>query len=152
MKTWSPFENLVGRTGFASCCFFSACGRTGWSRDSRVRNWRPSINSAGVLPVVLWGVLRYSLKSALAAWSFSRPSFTTERCIALLNTPTRRSASPLDDGWNGAEVMCTMPFDRHQFAKSADANWGPLSDTRVFGRPQMVNNASRPAMVISVVG
>ena len=52
-----------------------------------------------------------------------------------LQLPTAYSANPLDAGWYGSEVICSIPFPTRNEANSSLTKHDPLSDAIVSGIP-----------------
>ena len=55
--------------------------------------------------------------------------------MASLKVRTNLSASPFDVGWYGNEQECLMPLVLVKSLKSAEVNWGPMSETICSGMP-----------------
>ena len=96
----------------------------------RVRRRLPMNNMAGDVPSAL-GVFRHS---SSAASKFSLPSRHFLMSVFMLFTAF--SARPLLWLLNGLDVSWTMPC-AEQNSVNAPLNWGPLSDLRRTGKPQV---------------
>ena len=96
------------------------------------RGLLPINSSAGLCPVVVWGVILYwkrkraSSSSMLPAVIFFNP---------VLRVCTACSANPFDAGWYGAVVRCLMPFMSVKWLNSLLVKTEPLSVTIVSGIP-----------------
>ena len=71
------------------------------------RGLLPINSSAGLCPVVVWGVILY--------WKRKRASLSSMLPFVIFFSPvfrvcTARSANPFDAGWYGAIVTCLMAF------------------------------------------
>ena len=82
-----------------SCLSSTVWANSGFRNENRVLGWRFKNSSAGLLPVVVWGVLRYSNRKFANLW-FNEPcmpshTFSRRR----FRIWTDRSAAPLEDGW-----------------------------------------------------
>ena len=110
----------------------------------------PSSNSAGETPVVVWGVIRYQLKKRETLVS-KLPSF--DFFIPSLKIWTALSASPFDEKWYGAVLMCRIPFRFRKSLNSSLTKLLPLSVTNISGSPwveKAILNFSMVALDVEV--
>ena len=110
----------------------------------------PNMSIDGVSLVVACGVVRYLSKNALSFWFIDVESDSAD-LIACLNDCTKRSASPLVLGWNGADVMWRMPLDFKNSFISWEMNCGPLSDTISLGIPNRAKSMRNMLIVAEAV-
>ncbi len=95
-------------------CFYcewrcSTCRvKLGFNMSNRVLRRLPCSNSAGVMPVVLWGVVLYAIKT-LANRSSIVPWFLSSD-LSLRFVRPFQPAHLWQGAWYGAEDMCLMPL------------------------------------------
>ena len=106
-----------------------------WSnRSNWVRRQRLSSNSAGVTPVVVWGVDLYANKNLLSVVCTVPPN-PSNFFIPSLKIRTDLSTKPLDEGCLGVVFTCKISFLAIKSANSSLTNPEPLSETTISGSP-----------------
>jgi len=110
-------------------------------------NFLPISSSAVGTPVVECGEIQY-LNKNFGSFSVMLPFSSCIWRKACLNVCTALSASPLNEGWYGAENVCLIPFC---FMNSSLVKVGPLSVTICCGRPCVENIECNLAVAFSLV-
>ena len=99
-----------------------------------------------VLSVIEWGAFRYAKRNfAIVVFSWAVPCFSL--FIACVKLCTNRSARLLVAGWNGAVVICLIPFIFKNIWNYAEVNCGPLSVTNCAGTLYRANKVRGRSMV-----
>ena len=118
----------------ASCSVeYRGCSRASVTGSS-VLQCLPMRRWAGLVPTPSVGVLRQSRSAR-----HSDPPDALLLVKRRLTVLTAFSAFPLDCGYRGDDVTCLKDQTFANLANSSDANWGPLSVTKVSGTPYREN-------------
>ena len=137
INIFSSFLVLSNWNFWNSCFLLTNLVRYGLTKFSLILSCRFMSNSAGLSPVVPWGVFLYlNRKSAMLC--FSECSLLLSRTCLVnfsLNNLTALSAAPFDAGWYGATLIYLMPFYIINSLNSWAMNCGPLSDTNCSSKP-----------------
>ena len=105
---------------------------SGNTKSNRVRGLRLKRSSAGDVPVVECGVIRYVRRNREIRSSSGMDGAFLRY---VLKVWTALSARPLVAGWYGAEVLCRIPLRRMNSSNSELVKADPLSDTNSSGMP-----------------
>ena len=103
-------------------------------RSSRLRKLRLNTNSAGVTPVVVWGVNLYANKNRLTLVC-TLPGDRSSFFIPSLRIRTDLSTRPLDDGCLGDVFTQKIPFLIMKSRNYSLAKPVPLSEITMSGNP-----------------
>ena len=143
--TNSPLPNECAMTFWLCCRFWVCClsstpsAAFGRSRSRHVWGCRPKSSSAGDIPVVISGIVRY-MKRTFARWVFIVPTFTYFK--PFLSIWTSRSASLFEAGWYGAEVVCFIPLILRIALNSWLVRPVPSLVTMVSGKPNLAKSVT----------
>ena len=114
-----------------------------------VTKHRSNINSPGLGVLVSMVVAR--------RWSSARFTCVSDSrhfLIMCFTAPTILSAKPLDLGYRGLDVICSILQPSTNYLKRCPVYWGPLSETMVEGHPNMLHkvlNCIIPSTLDSVL-
>ena len=121
---------------FSLFSFYRAL-QTGLQQAETSADMSPNNSSAGVLPVTLFGVLRYRIKKLATRCCKETgcpPYFLSKisRKSVCFRMPTA--------GWYGGTRVCFIPVSLQKDSNTVDVNCGPLSLTSSSGSPYAANS------------
>ena len=104
--------------------------KSGNTKSNRVRGLRLKRSSAGDVPVVECGVIRYVRRNREIRSSSGMDGAFLRYVLKVWTALSARVA-----GWHGAEVLCRIPLRRMKSSNSELVKTDPLSDTNSSGIP-----------------
>ena len=109
-----------------------------------------STGSAGLTPVVVWGVDLYAIRYLRTSSFHCLPSACAIR-ILFKRDRFCLSTSPFAWGHNGVVFLCSIPQSSKYFSNSFETNCRPLSLVTDSGKPWIMKILSRLSMIFSDV-